>query len=333
MQRDFARILSAAKLKLEAFQIKPGEKVAILASSATLPVLVDAYYSACVVLGAEPVLLMYKARETMSELPSFIVPMLEEVDAVADLHSLTWSYSQSLIDFHRMRQARNIRYKAMHLWGDRESELYALLNCPPDEEITQRSLRAQKMIDAASTIRVTSSVGTDFQVARGDRPSVAPEGEVAFFPPDDRANGVIRFVGGIQSIGPTILTRIVYTPVDIRVEGGRIVEVSRNTPDGTMLDMWFKSVRDPLIYQIAHVNLCLDHRMLVHNRDDFAVHHHYGGVLIGVGANASPGIGGTVRARGHIEMQLIEADYWTDHTCIMKQGEFTRESGLMAPNR
>lgn len=331
MHRDFARIVNAAKLRLEAFEIRSGEKVAILASSATLPVLIDAYYTACVILGAEPVLLMYKARDTMSELPSFIVPMLEEVDAVADLHSLTWSYSQSLEDFYRIRRERGIRYKAMHSWGDRESELYALLNCPPDEEITRRTLRAQKMIDAASTIRVTSSLGTDFQVKRGDRPSTAAEGEVAFFPPDDSANGSIWFVGGIQSIGPTILTKIIYVPVRIQVKSGRISDISRDTPDGLMLGTWFKSVRDPLIYQIAHVNLCLDHRMLVNNRDDFAVHHHYGGVQIGVGANASPGVGGAVKARGHMEMQLVDADYWIDGTCILRSGEFTPESELAAP--
>lgn len=333
MHQDFARVLNAAKLKLEAFQIRSGEKVAILASSSTLPILVDAYYSASVILGAEVVLLMYRARQPMSELPSFMVPMLGEVDAVVDLHSLSWSYSQSLHDFYRLRKARNIRYRAMHLWGDDESELRALLNCPPNEEVMQRSLRAQKLIDAAKTIRVTSSLGTDFQVARGERPSVAPEGEVAFFPPDDSANGVIRFIGGVRTIGPTTLTKIIYAPIAMRVQGGRIVEIEEKTADSVMLNMWFRSVRDPLIYQIAHVNLCVDHRMLVYNRDDFAVHVSYGGVLIGVGANASPGIGGTIRARGHVEMQLVEADYWIDGNCIMKAGEFTVESGLRAPGR
>lgn len=333
MHRDFPRVLNAAKLRLEAFQVKPGEKVAILASSATLPILVDAYYSASVILGAEPVLLMYKARPPMSELPSFMVPMLEEVEAVVDLHSLSWSYSQSLHDFYRMRKARNIRYRAMHLWGDDESELYALLNCPPNEDVLQRSLRAQKLIDAGETIRVSSGLGTDLRVARGDRPSIAPEGEVAFFPPDDSANGVIQFIGGVRTIGPTTLTKIIYTPIAMRVAGGRIVEIEEKTADGVMLSMWFRSVRDPLIYQIAHVNLCVDHRMLVYNRDDFAIHVSYGGILIGVGANASPGVGGTIRARGHVEMQLVEADFWVDGNCIMKTGEFTVESGLRAPGR
>jgi 2,5-dihydroxypyridine 5,6-dioxygenase len=333
MHQDFARVLNAAKLKLEAFQVKEGERLAILASSATLPVLLDAYYAAAVVLGAEPVLLMYKAREHMSELPPFIVTMLGEVDAVADLHSLTWSYSQALTEFHKMIKARKIRYRAMHLMGNQQAELSQLIHCPPDKEIIERTLRAQKMIDAAKTVRVTSGLGTDLTVTRGNRPSVAPMGEVAFFPPEEGSNGLIRFIGGVQSIGPTVFTRMIYAPVNLKIERGRIVDVSGDTPDAPMLDMWFRSIRDPNIYQFAHVNLGVDQRMLVYNRDDFSIHVNYGGVSFGIGANASPGIGGDVLAKGHVEMLLIEADFWIDDTRVLEAGEFTVESRLRAPGR
>src|SRR5262249_1252035 len=194
-----------------------------------------------------------------------------------------------------------------------------------------RTLKAQKMIDAAKTIRISSMLGSDLTVQRGTRPSVAPQGEVAFFPPDDGADGLIRFVGVIQSIGPVVFTKAIYAPLDLRLVSGRIVEVLGNTPDAPMLDMWFRSVRDPNIYQLAHVNLGVDHRMQVHNRDDFSVHVSYGGVAFGVGANASPGIGGKVKASGHVEMQMVEADFWIDGTCVLKAGEFTPESGLRAP--
>jgi leucyl aminopeptidase (aminopeptidase T) len=333
MYRDFARILNSARLKLEAFDVKPGENLAILASSATLPALLEAYFSAAVTLGAEPVLVTYKARDHMSELPAPIVPMLMNFDAVADLHSLTWTYSQSLLAFHSMIKERGIRYRAMHLMGSQEAELNALIAAPPDAEVAARTLHAQKMIDAATTIRISSDLGTDLTVPRGTRPSTAPQGEVAFFPPENGANGLIRFIGVVQSIGPVVFTKQIYAPVDLRIVDGRIVEISGDSPDSPMLEMWFRSIRDPNIYQLAHVNLGVDQRMLVHNRDDFSVHVSYGGVAFGVGANMSPNVGGTVDASGHIEMQMVEADFWIDDVRVLEHGEFTPDSGLAAPGR
>jgi len=333
MDQRFPEILCAAKLKLEAFGLRPDEKVVILASTASYPALVDAYYSAAVALRADPVLVTYGSRQPLSGLSDLVVEMVALADAVIDLNANAWAYSDSLAKFHQLQKERGGRRVIMHVFGSEEDELHTLLNCPPSEDVLERSRRAQNMIDVAKTIHVTSELGTDLTVARGDRPSFAPQGQVCFFPPDDSVNGLVYFVGGFRTVAPTVLKRMVYHPVRMEIENGKLVKIERSSEAGVMLDDWFRGVDDPNVYQFAHINLGLDHRIVLHHLDNFALHFNYGGILMGFGANNSPRLGGNVRSKGHIEMQLTGANCLLDGRLILESGEFTADSGLRAPGR
>jgi hypothetical protein len=350
MYKDFPRIVEAARLKLEAWGLKPGESIALLASSETLPVLREAYFTAAIALDAEPVLVMYEGRPNYSGLPDFVVSMLTDVDVVGNLHGVTWSYSKSLARLVKLRMDRETASGRtdhhgaipLHVFGGDESELLTLLNCPPDAEVKERVLKARPLIDNAKTIRITSSLGTDLVMDRGTRPSFAPwMGQVNFWPPPKSASGRIMFVGAVRSCAPTVLTKMIHLPVEMRVEEGRIVEISRATANGVMLDDWFRAVGDPSIYQLAHVNLGLDPRIVIHNLDNFALHFNYGGVLTGFGAKQVGDAGGTdpgiskitENLPGHVEMHQLGVDYWVDDECILQNGEFTEESGLRAKSR
>ncbi len=351
MHRDFGRIVEAARLKLEAWEVQAGESIALLASSETLPVLRDAYFTAAIALGAEPVLVMYNGRPNLSGLPDFVVSMLGDVDVVGDLHLVTWAYSESLADFVALRREREKLTGRrdedggeipLHVFGGDEAELLTLLNCPPDPDVEARVQKARPLIDGAATIRITSSLGTDLVMDRGTRPSFAPwMGQVNFWPPQKSATGRVMFVGAVRTLAPTVLTKMIYKPVEMRVEDGRIVDISRVTEDGVMLDDWFRSVRDPSAYQLAHVNLGLDPRIVIHNLDNFALHFNYGGVLLGFGAKWEADAGGsdpgilqiTENLPGHVEMHHVDIDYWIDDERILQNGEFTEESGLRAAGR
>ena len=343
MHKDFGRIVEAARLKLEAWEVQAGESIALLASSETLPVLRDAYFAAAIALGAEPVLVMYNGRPNYSGLPDFVVSMLGDVDVVGDLHLVAWSYSESFADFAALRREREKLTGRrdedggeipLHVFGGDEAELATMIECPPDQEVVARAQRAQAMIDAAGEIRITSRLGTDLVMERGTRPSFAPwMGQVSFYPTDGTANGRVMFVGGVRTCAPTVLTKMIYEPVEMRVEDGRIVDISTATADGVMLDTWFRGVHDAGIYQLAHVNLGLDPRIVVHRLDNFALHFNYGGVLLGIGANTTPDFGGTNPAAGHVEMHQLGVDYWIDDERILENGEFTEESGLRAAAR
>ena len=350
MHRDFGRIVEAARLKLEAWEVQPGQSVALVASSETLPVLRDAYFTAAIALGAEPVLVMYNGRPNYSGVPDFVVSMLADVDVVGNLHGVTWSYSESLARLAALRMDRETATGhtdhhgslPLHVFGGDEAELETLLNCPPDPDVKARVQKARPLIDGATTIRITSSLGTDLVMDRGTRPSFAPwMGQVNFWPPQKSATGRVMFVGAVRTCAPTVLTKMIYKPVEMKVEEGRIVEISRATEDGVMLDDWFRSVDDPSAYQLAHVNLGLDPRIVIHHLDNFALHFNYGGVLLGFGAKWVANAGGsdpgilkiTENLPGHVEMHHVGVDYWIDDERILENGEFTEESGLRAAAR
>src|SRR5207244_2634425 len=107
----------------------------------------------------------------------------------------------------------------------------------------------------------TSALGTDLVVRRGDPKklvSFAPPGQVAFAPPEDGIDGVVYYQGGFRIQAPEVIRRMVYQPVRLVVKKGKLVEISRDSETGIMLDDWFRSHRDPNSYQFAHINLGLD---------------------------------------------------------------------------
>lgn len=338
MDERFPELLEVARLRLETAELDPDESVAILCSTENHKPLVDAFYSAAVSLGADPVLITYKSVPPMGGVPDPIPEMASQAAQVVDLCFKSWGYHDSLDRFRRLLKERGGRSIGGHTYGW-QKDVDNIINCPPSEEVLERARTAQKMIDGAKEIRVTSDLGTDFTVARGDpkeRPSYTGSinGQVAFPPPEDSANGVIYYVGGFLIQAPTHQTRMVYEPVRMEFEKGRLVEIDRDSEAGMMLDDWFRTHDDPNSYQFAHINLGLDHRIVFHYLDNNAVHFGYGGILLGIGANWDQLLwGGGVKAESHIDLALRGADYAIDGTSILKAGEFTAESGLRALDR
>ena len=89
------------------------------------------------------------------------------------------------------------------------------------------------------------------------------------------------------------------------------------------------------MYYIDHFNIGTDHRINLENLDGLATHHNYGGMLFGFGVSFSSNRGdpGVFRANAHIEIHLTGATLYFDDRPIIVDGEYTRESGMRAPNR
>ena len=344
MEERFAQLLNAVMLRYEAAGLDPTKTLVILSTTDNYSPLVDAYYSAAVALGADPVLITYKSRPPISGLPDAIIAMAAQADQVVDLHYKTSSYTDSLHELHRRLTERPGHLATMY--GGRldghslgwEEDMNYIINCPPSKEVAERVERARKMIDAAKEIRITSDLGTDLTVARGspaERASYThfPPGQVAISPPEDGVSGVVYFVGGFRTNYPfPVVKRMVYEPVKMEVEKGKLVRIHRDNEVGMMLDEWFKARNDPNTYQFAHINLGLDPRAVLEDLDNISTHFHYGGILMGFGANNMVGWG-SVQSKGHIDMALVGADYLVDGGPILKGGEFTVHSGLRAPGR
>lgn len=330
MDNRLAEMVRAFSLQLEDGGVSPADKVLILCSTDNHPPLVKAYFSAVAGLVAEPLLLRYRARPPLSGLPEAVIDAASRADVVIDLKGITWIYTDSHDRFLRLLEERGGRQLLGSAYGW-EEDVYHLITLTPDPEVKKRSRRAQVFLDKAQTIRLTSSLGTDLVVRRGDPAqnlSWCPPGQAAFGPPDDGVDGVIYYQGGFRIQFPYVIRRMVYEPVRIEIQKGRIVDIARDTADGIMLDDWFRSHNDPNSYQFAHINLGLDPRVQMHRLDNVAVHFNYGATLVAFGINYTPLFGTTVKATSHIDMDYTGGDYWVDDLCLVQSGEFTDESEL-----
>lgn len=332
MDTRFVQMLPVVQRHYQKNGMKAGDKVVILCNTENYEPLIDAYYSAAVALQADVVLVKYLSRPPLSGLSNYLVDIAVNAEILVDLSFVTWAYTDSWARFNELQKKTGVRRIRGQTWG-REEDVETLIKTPPDPQLVERTQRARELIDNATTIRVTSEIGTDFIVARGDpekRISYCPSGQVAFAPPEDSANGLMVYIGGFRTQAPALQKRMVYQPVKIEFEEGKIVNISGDTEVGIMLDQWFRSHNDPNSYQFAHINLGLDHRVRLENLDNISVHFNYGGILMGFGANYDPFTFGntTIKCKSHIDMALVRADYFVDDRKILEKGEFTEDSGL-----
>lgn len=334
MEPRLPELLEAVRLRYVAAELNPDQTLLILSSTENYPLLIDAYCTAAVTLGARPILITYQSAPSLSGLPDAIIEMVAQADQLVDLCYKTSIYTDSFLEINKRLNERGGRRLDGHLFGWEEDVDY-IIQCPPSDDVAERAKRAQKMIDSAKIIRVTSDLGTDLTLARGDanvRLSYLhyPPSQVAISPPEDKVDGVIHFVGGFRIQYPTVHTRMVYEPVKMEIKKGMLVKIHRDNEVGILLDEWFKAQKDANAYQFAHINIGFDPRIALHNLDNMALHFNEGGVLMGFGTNYWPGVWGTVLAKCHIDMALVGADYLLDGKHILKGGEFTLDSGLSA---
>ena len=139
-----------------------------------------------------------------------------------------------------------------------------LERCRPDPAVHERSLKALAMLDAASTMRVTSAAGTDLTVditgapSRGGGGILGPDDKIAYwpaglclcFPLENTTNGTI-----VLDIGDINLTfkRYVESPVTLTVENDRVTEIDGDGLDAQLMRTYYEGWDDPNAYAVSHV--------------------------------------------------------------------------------
>ena len=349
-------LYAAAKARFDHYDVKPDEKVLILADSGTYRPLLDAVYAAAVAMGADVTLLKFRAREQPWnwEMP----PLLEHAICNADF-TFSVTSSRSYYNASSMRIQSHMRKtgKRMASWEGREKAVgHFLALLPGNQEVIERTERIAKLLYEVRIIRITSRLGTHLVIERGDpqrQLMYSPVGQANYSPLslDSRmaiargehpptyevVQGTLMLRGAYRSRcpGPEGLGSLVHKPVRMEIDRGRIVHISRDTEHGVFLSEWFRSWEDPTVYYIDHLNVGVDHRIRLEYLDNLAVHYNYGGILMGFGISFSSfrGDPGVFRANAHMELHLTGATLFFDERPILVDGEFTRESGLRAPNR
>ena len=356
MTERVAELFNAASVRLSHAGLKAGDQALIVADTGTHQPMVDATYTAAVALGADVTVMTFKAREQPFnwELPPLVERAIYNADFTYSLLSQGWFYN---VSSERVRGHMRTTGKRMGHWEGREMAVgHFLALLPGNAEVIQRSQIIDRLLYEVSMIRVTSRQGTDLILERGDPQKQlmnTAEGQTNYSPLSiesrmaiakgehppvhEVVSGTLMFQGAYvtKCPGPHGHASLVQEPVQMEIDRGRIVSIARDTEHGIFLDNWFRCWENPAVYYIDHFNIGVDHRVRLEYLDNLSVHFNYGGLLLGFGISFSSNRGdlGVFRANAHIEIHLTGATVFFDERPILVDGEFTRESGLRAPNR
>lgn len=355
MLNGYPEIFEAAQRRFEHDGIGPGQGVLVLADTGTYQPLLDAVYGAAAARGADVSMLVFRGfDQPFRDIPAMVENAIRNVDYTFTLLSRPWFYNASS---ERARGHMRLTGKRMAGWeGIEDAVRHFVALAPRDPEVADRTERMAKLLFRARMLRLTSREGTDLTMERGDPLKQLmnnPVGQVNYSPlsiesrvaiakgdrtpPREVCGGTLMFQGAYRTLGPGrgIHKALVRQPVRIELEHGRIVDIARDTEHGVFLHEWFHSWGDPAVFCIDHLNVGLDHRVQLDALDNLAVHFNYGGILMGFGISFSSNRGdpGVFRAKGHIEMHLTGANLFFDDRQILKDGDFTLESGVRVANR
>lgn len=356
MKERTVEMFEAASHRLEYAGLKAGDRTLILADTYTHQPLLDAVYAAAIALGADVTVMTFRARQQPFnwELPPIIENAIYNVDFTYSVMSQGWFYN---VSSERVRGHMRKTGKKFAMWeGKPQAEGHFLALLPGNEEVIKRSKIIDRLLHDAGMIRVTSNLGTNLIMERGDPKKQlmnTAEGQTNYSPLSlesrmaiakgehppmyEVVSGTLMFQGAYvtKCPGPHGHSSMVREPVRMEIDRGRIISIARDTEHGIFLDDWFRSWEDPAVYYIDHFNIGVDHRIRLENLDNLSVHFNYGGLLLGFGISFSSNRGdlGVFRANGHIEIHLTGATVFFDESPILVDGEFTRSSGLRAHNR
>jgi hypothetical protein len=323
-----------------------GEKVLILADTATAPVLTHAFADALTALAPSTdwvQLIVIPRCPAFADLPSHVLDALLAADLVLDLTAVPWLYSDSFTHYAQKCLASKSRLAL--IWGMPES-VQTIASCPPSTTLANRARRALHSLNNARTMRIHASNGTDFVAQLGDpleyrrgfigEPPVEPgmigaplcASVTAPFVPGS-ARGTLAFVGVGRFQGPENLPIRADQPAHLTVDAGRVIEVQGTHAAAIALADWFASANHEDVFVIMDCNVGFDPRADLAWADNTVIHSYSGGTMIGIGNPYEYRPEGSRRPGYHLDLMFPRVDVDLDEAPFIRAGVFVPETGFV----
>lgn len=297
--------------------IKPGENVLVVRDTRSgefsgVDALLEAVLSAVHIRGAEPQIMSYVTRPLAGmEPPKVVAEAMKSADVVIIMSTLsilqTVATTEALSSGARVVMLPPARY--IHNSPDL---LYRLMPTEVGEEQGRMELaeKVAAVFQKGRQLRLTSPKGTDLAVGIGrlkvlhnpttarepGQTTIIPGGQILAAVTQGEADGKIVIDG---SASP--LYRPLKSPIELVVEGGRVVEV-RGEEDAREYRVLLESLDDPQVYEIAEVGVGIHPRARLSGTplEDERI---LGAAWIAVGTNVH--LGGTVKAAIHSDCVML----------------------------
>lgn len=324
MDQGYIDLYKSAQKTCEACRIRPGEKVVIYTDTMRSTTLIDAFFVAANACGAEVLIVKAEARPPLVEPPRQAVEAMAQADMVFDIATESWLFTDATQEIIGTG-ARMLQVLVTE---------QAVRDRPPIEEVRARVEAGYRIFDGCNEIRITSDLGTDLTVRRGDRTIVPQAGcvytpsdwdslglaMVNFSPPETEAEGTVVFNGSLYLIPDRKL--LVSAPIHANVREGRITDIRADHTEAKLLDDWFKRWNDANSYVIAHVGFGVDPRADIYSYDIGAWESLDGGIVVAFGSNYWVESGGQNKCNSHMDAVLFNSNLYVDGKLVIESGRF-----------
>jgi 2,5-dihydroxypyridine 5,6-dioxygenase len=310
-----AELFGVAQKVLSLSGMKSGDKMVILTDTRTHKEIVDAFFGAGLSLDTDTVVLMSRPMKSLGDPNEWVLNYLRSSDLVINLLSMEWG---------KQPGAKSLLKAGVRVIMCAETP-NTLLKMPPSDKVMKRVERFIELINRSKSVRMKSSGGSDIEWKKreGGEPTylngvLEPAKNVKWtnFP-----NSVVSYPFDVNSGKGTIvmepgdallhLAYILRDPIRMTVEGSKIVDVSGGVDADLLNKKWFNRWKDPLQYELLHMDFGCDHRaeVLPGVFAPMEWESYAGGVLFGFGPNT------------HMDVMLTNQNVWFDQTQIIKDGE------------
>jgi 2,5-dihydroxypyridine 5,6-dioxygenase len=310
----------AAKLVGVCAKVQPGEEALIVTDMAQDFALAEALSTALSAVGAKPMVLLTSVMKTDSgEPPRTVAEAMKSAPVIFTPVSVSITHTNAV----KAACAAGARIVAMTQWtsemmmgGGIEADFAAI---EPDV------MKVAALWDKGEEVRVTTKAGTDLTLNIAGRMGTphAKTGIVRsghFHPVPDiespvspvTSEGVIVCDASIPYLG----IGIPDAPVTLRVEDGKIVEISGGRSADIVRASW-ESLDDPNVYNVAELGIGMNPhcRLIGVMLEDEGVAN-----TCHIGVGTSNTLGGTVKAKCHYDFIMHNPTIVVDGQVLMDDG-------------
>lgn len=322
MLEKLAMMRSVGNILDSCLALKPKEQLLVLTDTDNLPT-GQLFALAGEERGAETIMLVMKPRTRHGEeLPSIVADAMKAADAIVAPTTFSVNHTNA------RKRASEAGARLIFFPGSKEAMFTdgsLDIDFVKQAEIIMRMSRA---FDAGSRVRVTSDDGaTDFSIDIRGRKSVPQTGichlpgtispppciETAVSPIEGSTEGFATIDGAVVPGGE------VLEPFQIKLVGGRIVEIDASRKDGRKLASLIESYNDDNMYCHVELGIGLNPKARIGRGIELEDEGEFGTLHLGIGNGIT--FGSSIRAVGHIDLVIRHPIVQIDDVIALKGRE------------
>jgi len=315
-------LMAGARLVVEkCCAAKPDEPILVIGDTRQSTRLFQSFFYAAMAIGARPSMLIYPAGRIAGEEPTPVVS--GAMKGATLIFAIT---TKSLTHTTGTREAREAGARILVMPG--VSEEIFLRNVMVDYDLLRdRMWKMHALFDAATVAEVTSPAGTNIKAHLGFKTPAPMDGfcvepgEVDQSPGGALGRGTIE--GSVEGVlvlepGRAGMVGVYSERIEITVKRGKIDEV-RGGKEAEQLRSYIAQFGDPNLFQVCEVGSGANPNSILSGspiEDERVI----GSIHFGLGDN-SRYFGGTIKAKGHLDISVLGHTLRLDGKEIVKDGK------------